>query len=248
MNTEIGREIVVGEKICLDVVKDKGGSVGLGVEFVDFDVEVKAREHGKEVFFCSDVDCQIFHGSMRIYRLEYGERLKLVVGERIRANVAGFVVSDHLTKDGRYKIYVTLANARRVYSWERGTEWTGKDFLTRQLVIKLMCGERTLKHALFPLTEVKGEALCDNKIYSTSRICLPNGSVLMASNYFMSLVDSYLAEKRKVLGRLVSLESLRRIVRNLPKLAESSDFDRSDRREVMREREEARRIAQRSQR
>lgn len=228
---DIGLKIVLGKTVTLKVVT-WDDEPALEVEFVQFDTEAQKLEHSGQSIFCSEVSCDKLHRSMRIYKLSGREEFKLISGEMIRANVESFGVSSFTTKDNRRKVYITLKNARRVFSWKHDVRFERdpkKGLIPKTLVVILRCGDRVIKERCFQIESKSETVLCGNSVYNAEQLVLPTGSILSVSYWQVSSVDGYLSEKRKVLGRLVSPASLKRLVSNLPRAENIKEFSRTDR-------------------
>ncbi len=106
MYIDKGNSLLTGEKVSLRVVKHQGKPV-FETEFIRWDMVAQKYEHGEEQH-CFEANCSITHKSVRIYQLAADEKLKLEVGDMVKAEVKSFSVAWNMTADGRRKIYISV--------------------------------------------------------------------------------------------------------------------------------------------
>lgn len=209
------------------------GSPSPKPDFIEKDLEVKKDAHMVDKEWCNHR-----HASARFYFISWikawdGQK-KMWAGEAIRADVAAWHFGRKKTVDGRVMLYVNLVNPRRAYSWEREEDWEENIRDPKApvyLLISLKCGGRLLRQKRFPLVLQKGDFRCGAKVYDGAQVLrLADGSILNVRRC-RAYTGNYAQMKRAELKGLASVESVIRMVKNLPEIADIN-FDRCERRKA----------------
>lgn len=206
MRLDVQREIVIGEKIELNVVELKGNPV-LETQFIQYDAELRAqdlRECGIDKFDftrCEEFDEEYIDGyrnfrSVRIFHLAADEKIKLNTGDEISARMVSAHIARNKTKDNRRKIHITLSHARRVYKWTRQYAMD-----LPALIMRLYCGAKEVKQKIIPIAYKKGIQIINGRAYPMIAETLPSGSIMSViadhTRPSMTTGDYRLAERQK---------------------------------------------------
>ena len=149
MRIDTGYELWGGETISLGVNDFEGRAV-FSPQFIAFDVNIQKNvlaERG-EGFQRSDEYYNVDMRSVRIFKPDEAEDVKLRVGERWQGTVKDWSVSQRKTKDSRAIIYVVLKNLRRILSYQRKMK-------NQSFVVTQSCGTHVVREKTLPLRHVR---------------------------------------------------------------------------------------------
>lgn len=215
MNAESKGKIVVGSTVQIVVTEFNDRPI-LSAEFVYYDEALRG--------VMPDVNLR----SVRIYQPDAGEKFVFSAGEVVRAEIKSFNVAKNMTKDGRHKIYITVSNVRRIFSWTRYLDWGMKWSDRASLRLVLGCGSRQFRTKTIPLSKEQQVFLCAGKVNMTRALLLPSGVIIRRVVDWQTSVGEYLASQKAMLGKIASASTLERFRKNL-KEVDAADINRIDR-------------------